>query len=476
MKLDQKPEVIGDWIHIPVRNKNLFKDGTFRTFDISKSRRIRAVGAKLKKPPAGQAGALVVQKYLFHKDKWTVKTATQWVKDHGKSIEEILEDFMENQKSQADVKNLGQDKTTRIEGTKESPVTKTFDIAGFKATTENGKVILRGYANTKGHKDRYGDIPMVFEALRKYVYEIKDFLKNPVMLLDHRNQIAAVAGSFPEIVEDDIGLRFVAEFSGSDHPDIVHARTVYLEGHAKALSISGRWHFEDNENPNHLTYAEIYHISPVGVGADPDALGHASVEVPKPKKEVPQQSEDVQEDDPDVEIKEGDKTVVPYKRETLAEEGIRWDAAREMAVLWNKGDRKRYARAHVWFDGEKPENKGAYKLPHHNSGLATVWKGVASAMAVLLGARGGVDIPLAEKKRIHSHLTKHYKDFDKPAPPFKSVAEIQENGEIIFRTHEEIATRGLVSLRDALKKAQFKAGIHDLKKLLEKTQGGNTNG
>ena len=171
----------------------------------------------------------------------------------------------------------------KILGTKEAPVTKTFDISDLKISEENGKVVIRGYANTKGKADRYGDITTVFSGLRNYVYELSEFKKNPVMLLDHSNQVSHIAGSFSEIEEDEIGLRVKAVFSNSDLPEIKHARTVYLEGHAKAFSIAGRWHYEDKDHKENLTYAEIYHISPVGVGADPDALGFTEIEPEKEK-------------------------------------------------------------------------------------------------------------------------------------------------------------------------------------------------
>ena len=59
--------------------------------------------------------------------------------------------------------------------------------------------------------------------------------------------------------------------------------------------------------------------------------------------------------------------------------------------------------AHAWYDPsadeegrDPPHEKGAYKLPHHeivDGRLRVVWNGVRSAMGVLQGARGGVDIP-----------------------------------------------------------------------------------
>lgn len=47
-----------------------------------------------------------------------------------------------------------------------------------------------------------------------------------------------------------------------------------------------------------------------------------------------------------------------------------------------------------------------------------VWNGVRSAMQVLLGARGGVNIPERDRKDVYLHLSKHYEEFDKDPPPF----------------------------------------------------------
>lgn len=164
---------------------------------------------------------------------------------------------------------------TRILGTQDAPAVKVLPITGAKITAENGKTFIEGYANTKNQPDRYGDIPAVYRAKRNYVYELSQFVKNPVLLVDHVNRIDHVAGSVREIREDERGLYFRAEFSGSDNPVVKHAREVYTEGHAKGISIAGRFHFEDAENPSLLTLAEIFEISLVAVPADPNALAQA---------------------------------------------------------------------------------------------------------------------------------------------------------------------------------------------------------
>jgi HK97 family phage prohead protease len=153
---------------------------------------------------------------------------------------------------------------------------KILAIDGLKVYEgEGGHTYISGYANTKNIADRYGDIPTVYAPLRNFVYDISAFKNNPVMLINHNNAVEFIAGSFVEIREDDKGLFITGKFSKSDLPIVKHAREVYAEGHAKALSISGRWHFEDTKNPKHLTLAEIYEISLVAVPADPNALATA---------------------------------------------------------------------------------------------------------------------------------------------------------------------------------------------------------
>jgi hypothetical protein len=82
------------------------------------------------------------------------------------------------------------------------------------------------------------------------------------------------------------------------------------------------------------------------------------------------------------------------------------------------------ANAHAWYDpkAEKhdpPREKQAYKLPHHEpvgGRTVVVWNGVRSAMQVLLGARGGVDIPRSDRGRVYEHLARHYRQFGKEPP------------------------------------------------------------
>lgn len=81
-KYGQKPEpdVTENYIRIRVKDPGLFIDSTFRTIDVSKADKIKAVAGKLKADGAG--GSMVVQSYLFDKDKWTTARAQEWVREH----------------------------------------------------------------------------------------------------------------------------------------------------------------------------------------------------------------------------------------------------------------------------------------------------------------------------------------------------------------------------------------------------------
>jgi hypothetical protein len=91
-------------------------------------------------------------------------------------------------------------------------------------------------------------------------------------------------------------------------------------------------------------------------------------------------------------------------------------------ALLEEGGWKAMAEAHAWYDdaeGDPPEKKGAYKLPHHeliDGRLTVVWRGVTHAMNVLVGGRGGVRIPDQERKAVWGHLAEHYRQFGEDPP------------------------------------------------------------
>lgn len=154
---------------------------------------------------------------------------------------------------------------------KQYKANKECELTDFKVLKNaDGSLQISGYANTKHVADRYGDIPTEFN--RSYVYDVNEFLKNPIMLVSHNSDISHVAGSFTKVQEDERGLYVEGTITNSDLPLMKHLRTLIEEKHIKTFSIGGEWIFEDLQNPAHLTLAKIYEISIVAVPADPNAV------------------------------------------------------------------------------------------------------------------------------------------------------------------------------------------------------------
>lgn len=96
-------------------------------------------------------------------------------------------------------------------------------------------------------------------------------------------------------------------------------------------------------------------------------------------------------------------------------------------IDWNK-----YRLGFAWFDASNKENFGSYKLPHHyveGGQLKVCKRGVFAGMGALSGARGGVDIPEEDKRKVYNHLAKHYRDLGVEPPEYGKVyteAELKE--------------------------------------------------
>jgi len=117
------------------------------------------------------------------------------------------------------------------------------------------------------------------------------------------------------------------------------------------------------------------------------------------------------------------KSVTPYQDLPIhpdLDAPWQWDAPTQNEILGPARDNwARYMRAHVWCDPRHAESKQGYKLPiarMTGGQLQAVWHGCAAAMAVLLGARGGADIPEIDREGCYRHLRRYYAKFGKPAP------------------------------------------------------------
>ena len=103
---------------------------------------------------------------------------------------------------------------------------------------------------------------------------------------------------------------------------------------------------------------------------------------------------------------------------------IAWDkgkAIKQIKKQTNSDDKPstNYKNGFMWYDEDDKENFGAYKLPYTyvvDGTMKAVPKAIFAIAAALSGARGGIDIPEADKEVIKTQINKYYKKMDRESP------------------------------------------------------------
>lgn len=139
-------------------------------------------------------------------------------------------------------------------------------------TDENGMivdykdVIINGYLSTFEHftaKDRDGD----YVRATAFDKSISRFGNNPVMLMDHVNDIDHIAGSFTQIQKDRDGLAVIGKVSNA--PELRKVRFLVAEKHLKTLSMGGLFLY--GHDGKAIEEVELWEGSLVPVPANQDA-------------------------------------------------------------------------------------------------------------------------------------------------------------------------------------------------------------
>ncbi len=239
------------------------------------------------------------------------------------------------------------------------------------------------------------------------------FMRNPVVLWMHKPD--SPIGKCEEIKVTEEGVVATVRFDLND-PFAKLLYEKYKAGFLRAWSVGFiplEWE-PTQEGGRRYKKWELYEFSAVTVPANPEALT--------------------------VEVRAAlEKAVVPFQDYPLDMDSA-WDAAKARAQLrkWaskdGSGDKDtidwaKYRRGFVWYDQSNPENFGSYKLPiaYVKGGKpVAVWRGVVAAMAAVLGARGGVDIPAADRRRAYEHLAKYYRKAGKEPPEFRVYPSVEE--------------------------------------------------
>ncbi|MFX0084292.1 MAG: HK97 family phage prohead protease [Candidatus Hodarchaeota archaeon] len=321
-----------------------------------------------------------------------------------------------------------------------APVTKV----GVETVKGSEKFFMEGYAATSD-LDRQGEV-IALSALQQGA---KDLLINHTVFYEHKSDEHPIGKIVKtDVVEgdgDESDKLYVKVYISETADKI---RTLIKEGILDKFSIGGKvlraeTEFDENSQMEVLKIysMELYEVSVVGLPANVKAQSigyeiHKSFKDSKICKVV--DGIPLCKNKEDTEVDEITKSVVPYKPETKGSGKESWDASAAEGRIrkWAGGPDKekinwsKYQRGFAWFDSKNKENIGGYKLLHHdivNGKITTIWRGVAAAMAVVMGARGGVDVPAADKKGIYNHLAKHYKQFGKEVPEMKSYTEDELN-------------------------------------------------
>lgn len=309
-----------------------------------------------------------------------------------------------------------------------------YHVKGLVAKSiDEEKGILDAVVGSTEVLDRAGEI------IKQDGWVLDNYKKNPAVLWAHNagfsTQLPPIGKAIKVWLEGarKKKLMFSIQFDMAD-PFAADIFRKYKDGFLNAFSV-GFMPMEREDNT--YTKSELLEISAVPVPANPEALAKLRSFEPKSWQDllVKQKSEEGQDDHEEEDVEQTTKGVVPFSdTPTLAKE-TDWDAAgaRTRLAQWassdGSGDKDtidwdKYAKGFAWFDAEKKESFGSYKLPHHDiqSGqLKTVWRGVTAAMAVMLGSRGGVNLPDNDRKAVYMHLSKHYDQYGEEAPEFRHV-------------------------------------------------------
>lgn len=133
-------------------------------------------------------------------------------------------------------------------------------------------VYFSGYGSTFANitpKDRDGDTVQS----GAFTETLRDFRRNPVMLVDHYNKCECLMGSYTEVMQDDLGLKVTGRVTNSPTEDAKHIRFLIMEGHLKTLSMGGIFIYGVDQRT--IEKVHLFEVSLIPIPSNPDALFQA---------------------------------------------------------------------------------------------------------------------------------------------------------------------------------------------------------
>lgn len=159
--------------------------------------------------------------------------------------------------------------------------------------------------------------------------------------------------------------------------------------------------------------------------------------------------------------------VITSKNWPLAPRDRGWDkdAAEDRIRHWAGGpdkedvDWSKYKSCFLWYDEDNPENFTSYKFayvdiidgePH------VVFRALAAIIAVLNGARGGTNIPDADRQGVYNQAAKQYRRFDEEPPELKrDIADWESRiGAVLNQRNKDKLMQAMELIQEVLKSAE----------------------
>jgi len=275
-------------------------------------------------------------------------------------------------------------------------MTKRYFLADIieRRQLDDGKKVYTGVA-TKRIVDRLGTI-----VEPRGIINLEEYRKNPVLLFQH--DVNKPIGKVVDIrvMDDAVEVDFV--FASTELATEI--QKLVDEGVLNSLSIGFVPVKDDIENGFRVYRKWMWlETSIVTLPANPEAVITVRGIVPDRDAEFPVYEDLDREWDADASERRWREYVGVETNDDLKDEE----------------KQRKYSKRFFWMDDEKPDNFGSYKLPHVdviNGKPYAIWRGVVAAMAALLGARGGVDIPDEDREKVYRAIVKYYEKVGKEPP------------------------------------------------------------
>jgi len=316
---------------------------------------------------------------------------------------------------------------------------------------------------------------MIQRAIELKEHEKRKYFKVP-LVLDHSDSFLDKVGATYNLEfgkDPEKGLQAAiadVEFWNTTPMLREVAERVKLDPENTFFSVRVRGRIEQDAEGEYLADMTLIHIAVVNEPADPNARLISN------SKEEAKMEESF------------DFGVVPSNPSNYrkASEDTSWEKPRLedfTSKRWDElsdAEKRRIAQHFAWAPKMPPNAFTDLKLPHHRpSDGAVVWNGVRAAMATLMGARGGVDIPAADKRKVYSHLAAHYREFEKEPPEANFAksdfalntegSELNNKGGLSMEEIEKIKADLKKEYEQKLEevKQEFAAKVNELEELTE---------